>query len=507
MTSAGLLAGVTEITQGVGLDVKPYFVGRATSVPADGREATYLGDVGGDLFYNVTPNLRANFTVNTDFAETEVDDRQVNLTRFPLRFPEKREFFLQGANFFNFSGERDAFFSRRIGLTDGAVQKIDYGMKLTGQLGLYDVGVLQVRTAELARPEDEDGPLPGEDFTVVRTRRRFFQQSHVGMLYTRRSERDTGRNTRQTAGVDFRLATSNFRGARQNLNFTSYYLWTTNEDSTGDSGKYGASLSYPNDIWNFRVAANQTEEGYDPAVGFRFRSAVRSYNGNFYWNPRPGNDSLIRRLTFGMNYNFNTDTANRKLSHRFDIQVFGINFQSGDNFRFSITPQSERLDGNFFLPGGITLAEGQEFNFTRYSFGFGTAGQRPVSLFGFGSWGNYFSGTRRDLNGTLTVRPRNGIRLSFNGQWNRIELAEGSVSTTVFRWEADTQFSPWISLSNNVQYDNQSRGLGWQSRFRWTMKPGNDIFFVYSHNWVNDPEGIFTSDRSAVSKIVFTRRF
>ena len=182
MSEAGLVVGISEISQGLGLDVKPYFVGRATSIPSERPGSTYLGDVGGDFFYNITPNLRANFTINTDFAETEVDDRQVNLTRFPLRFPEKREFFLQGANFFEFSGDRDAFFTRRIGLSDGEVQRIDYGLKLTGQLGDFDVGVLQVRTAEFARPEDEDGNLPGEDFTVFRTRRRFLSQSHMGLL-------------------------------------------------------------------------------------------------------------------------------------------------------------------------------------------------------------------------------------------------------------------------------------------------------------------------------------
>ncbi len=195
---------------------------------------------------------------------------------------------------------------------------------------------------------------------------------------------------------------------------------------------------------------------------------------------------------------FITDTANRKLSHRVDFTLLGVNFQSGDNFRINVTPQAERLDNDFGLPGDIELAEGSEFDYTRFRISGGTAGRRMVSLFGNYGWGNYFSGTRRDISGNLTVRPRVGVRLNFNGQWNRIELPEGQVSTTVYRWEVGTQFSPWLSLNNNIQYDNQSRGIGWQSRLRWIMKPGNDIFFVYTHNWINDPAGIFTNDRSAV---------
>ena len=406
-----------------------------------------------------------------------------------MRFPEKREFFLQGANFFEFSGDRDAFLTRRIGLSDGEVQRIDYGLKLTGQSGDFDVGVLQVRTAEFARPEDEDGNPPGEDFTVFRTRRRFLSQSHMGVLYTRRAERETGRDAGETLGFDLRLATNRFRGSKT-LNFQTYYLWTSNAEGTGDSGKYGATLSYPNDIYSIRIGATQTEENYDPTVGFRFRTAIRDYGGNFFWNPRPDNSSLIRNFNFGTFTNFITDTANRKLSHRVDFTLLGVNFQSGDNFRINVTPHAERLDNDFGLPGNIELAEGGEFDYTRFRISGGTAGRRMVSLFGNYSWGNYFSGTRRDISGNLTVRPRLGVRLNFNGQWNRIELPEGQVSTTVYRREIGTQFIP-----------------GWQSRLRWIMKPGNDIFFVYTHKWINDPAGIFTNDRSAVSKIVFTRRF
>ena len=184
MINAGLLEGITEVSQGIGLDVQPYVVGNYSAAPGRGVDSTYTGDVGVDFIYSVTPQLKANFTINTDFAQTEVDQRQVNLTRFPLFFPERRDFFLEGSNFFDFSREfgNDVvpFFSRRIGLVEGRPQRINYGAKITGKVGSNDIGMLQVSTAA-------EADRIGEDFTVLRGKRRFLQQSFVGMMYTRRA--------------------------------------------------------------------------------------------------------------------------------------------------------------------------------------------------------------------------------------------------------------------------------------------------------------------------------
>ena len=509
MSNAGSVSGIEGISQGLGLDVKPYFVGRAAAVPATGRGSSYVGDFGADVFYNLTPNLRANLTLNTDFAETEVDDRQVNLTRFPLRFPEKREFFLQGVNSFSFSGDPDAFFSRRIGLNDGAVQPIDIGLKLLGTVGAFDVGALQVRTRELNRPAAAGGVLPGEDFTVVRTRRRFLSQSHLGMLYTRRQERVTDADALATAGVDLRLSTNNLRGRGLNLTLRTHYLWTTDQNpgNGGDSGKFNFTLDFPNDVWVGRVGIDQIGADYEPAVGFRFRSGVRQYDGSFFWNPRPGGGSPIRQLNFGLQPNVVTDLDDRKLSHRINLKPLGVHLQSGDNFAVNVVPTNETLDAAFSLPGGIVLREGQTFDFTRWLLSAGAADQRMVSGAASVEWGDFYSGTRRDLNLATTLRPWPGISLTTSGTWSRIELTEGRVSTAVLQAKVGTQLSPWISLNNNVQFDNQSRGLGWQARFRWILSPGNDVFLVYSHNWVDDPAGLYTNDRTAATKVVFTRRF
>jgi hypothetical protein len=192
MTNAGLVTGISNVTQGHGLDIKPYGLYTAEASPGRGQRA-FNGDAsaGVDLFYNPTPLLRTNLTINTDFAQTEVDQRQVNLTRFSLFFPEKRDFFLDGATFFDFGSPTNAdlrinpFFSRRIGLSAASTpQKVDFGTKITGQVGGQDVGMLHVRTG------DDEG-MVGEDFTVARVKRRLLQQSYLGAIYTRRDARSS----------------------------------------------------------------------------------------------------------------------------------------------------------------------------------------------------------------------------------------------------------------------------------------------------------------------------
>jgi hypothetical protein len=506
MSNAGLLTGLEDISQGIGLDLKPYAVATAGAAPGRGAPA-FRGqaDAGVDVFYNLTPGLRANVTVNTDFAETEVDERRVNLTRFPLYYPEKRDFFLEGSSFFDFSREPGnavvPFFSRRIGLgPEGTPQAITYGVKLTGQAGAQDVGVLQVRTGEA-------DDLPGEDFTVVRVRRRFLTQSYAGMIYTRRAARGTGLEALQTAGVDLSLATSTFRG-RENLEFSAFWLWNTNPLGTGGNLGYGARLNYPNDLWNARVSFRELQEHYDPAVGFTSQNGYRRVNPVVRFSPRPRQNPFIRRFSFEAHLDLQGDLRNDLLTRKWDLTVFEVDFQSGDQVQVHVIPDRERLDRPFEISEGIVLPVGATYDFTRYRVEGSTANQRFVAASALVETGEFFSGRRREVGLAVTVRPRPGLLASIEGEWNDLELAEGRFRTSLYRLQLDTQFSPWISLRNTVQYDSVSRLLGWQSRFRWILRPGNDIYVVYTHNWRDDVlDGWRTLDRRAASKVIYTHRF
>ncbi len=504
MANAGLLVGLNEVSHGKGFEVKPYVAGYVDT--PGGAPTVGEADLGLDVAYNLTPSLRAVGTVNTDFAETEVDQRRVNLTRFPLFFPERRTFFLDGATFFDFPIR--AFFSRRIGLVEGVPQRIIGGSKLTGQAGANDLGALYVRTGE-------DQGVPGEDFLVGRWRRRILQQSYFGAIYTGRATHgETDVPTRQTFGADLRLATSTFRG-NKNLEFTGYWVANTTANDAGDGAAWGARVEYPNDIWDVSVDVEEVQRNFEPAIGFTPRNDYRRYNPEFRWNPRPATrHPVIRRLGFGIDPYFLTDMRNRMESAGGNIQLFRMEMHSGDNFEVNLSPSYERLREDFEIAEGVILPGGSDYHFTRWSVSANTANRRVIALRPRAEWGTFFSGTRQEYEIGVDVRPRPGIRVNTTLEYNMLELAEGSFDTKLIRVAVDNQFTPFMYLVNNVQYDSVSRVLGWQSRFRWIVTPGNDVFVVYTQNWIDDADpldpgrnGFRNLDRRTAAKVVFTKRF
>ena len=519
MTNAGLVTGISNVTQGHGLDIKPY--GVFTSEASPGRGQHRLdgnASAGVDLFYNVTPLLRTNLTINTDFAQTEVDQRQVNLTRFSLFFPEKRDFFLDGATFFDFGSPTGAdlrinpFFSRRIGLSSaGTPQTVDFGTKITGQVGGQDVALLHVRTGD-------DDDMIGEDFTVARVKRRMLQQSYVGAIYTRRDERSARpgfTDPRHTAGVDVRLATSRFLGS-QNLETSGWMMYASRPGGSSGNASFGGTVNYPNDRWSARLDASEVQAHFDPSVGFVTRRNYRRYTPSVVFSPRPSNHPYIRRFTFGGSADVQTDLRNQMLTRGFEINAIEVQTHAGDTMAFQINPTREHLDEPFTLTRGITLPVGAEYDFTRYQFRAQTGNRRKLAVNGRYEIGDFYSGTRSEKVAGLTVRARPGLIVYLTGEWNDITLAEGHFKTKLYRVVGETQFSPFVTLVNNVQYDTQSAVLGWQSRFRWILTPGNDLYLVYTHNWLDTELGpgnqtsfnrYATLDKRLASKILYTYRF
>ena len=519
MSNAGVLTGIQEVSQGKGLEIKPYVLGTALASPGRGQDKwVRQGDLGLDVFYSPTPRLRTNFTLNTDFAQTEVDQRQVNLTRFSLFFPEKRDFFLEGASFFDFRSTAEdeenirlhPFFSRTIGLHQigqGSAfepQKIDFGTKLTGQVGQQDIGLLHVRTGR-------EGDVIGEDFTVMRLKRRVFRQSYLGGLMSRRDPRASG-DSRYSVGLDALLATSNFLGS-QNLEFGAYVLNATNQRGRdGGNYSYGLEMNYPNDVWTGSLSYREIQENFDPAVGFVSRSGYRRLNPALKYSPRPRGHAWIRQFGFGFDLDRQTDMNNGLLTRKWDFRVFEINSHSQDTFYVSIIPQRERLEENFDIRVDpktvITLPAGRKYDFRRYRFRMQTANKRTLAAVADIELGEFYSGDRQSYTFELTLRARPGVIVYSSVEWNRLQLQEGNFQTRIYRLTPELQFSPWISFVNKIQYDNVSRVLGWQSRFRWILKPGNDFYFVYTHNWQDDlMTGLRTLDRRAATKIIYSHRF
>ncbi|MGH9219894.1 MAG: DUF5916 domain-containing protein [Vicinamibacterales bacterium] len=519
MSNAGRIGGITGISQGIGLDLKPYLLGAATAAPGRSAPAT-IGDwnVGLDGFYNVTPSLKANFSINTDFAETEVDERRTNLTRFPLFFEEKREFFLDGANFFEFPGGNESpFFSRRIGLTAGEPQPIVYGARLTGQAGRQDIGFLQVRTSD---HEVDFGDvalrLKAEDFTVARVKRRYGTQSSVGMIYTRRATADSIVDPRHTIGADVTIATPDFVGGSV-LDSGAWYVYTstptfvTEEGERSPEGKsysYGWDASVSRDPYSAEISFKEVQPAYNAAVGFTPRRDYRSWNPEINWSPRFEDHRWFRGIQLRADGDINTDLRNHVIDRNIRVTPMELEFHTGDSIEFQVFKQTENLDEDFEISDGVILPAGNSYDWLRYQVGYDSAEQRMFSGRAEYSFGDFWDGKRKELTLDLNIRPRPGILIQLSSEFNDVDLPGGAFTTKLYGLDVRTQFNPWISLSNNVQYDTDSGELGWQLRFRWIQNPGDDVFFIWTQNWREGIGSRFASlDRRGVAKIVRTIRF
>ena len=530
MANAGLLKGIHDVSQGRGFDIKPYVTGTAFSAPGQDPPQThtvYAGDLGFDVSYTPTPRLRASLTVNTDFAQTEVDQRQVNLTRFSINFPERREFFLEGAGFFDFrtfaAGAGGAggggagggggggggggprlrpYFSRTIGLNeDKEPQPINFGARIAGQIGQQDLGFLHVRTGE-------DPTSAGEDISVLRIKRRILAQSYIGALFTRRDPRQGGL-VRNTAGLDMLLATRSFRGSN-NLEFGAFMLGASNQPGNSKENlAYGINLNFPNDPWEASFEFRDVQANFDPAVGDVSRTDYRRFEPRIKWSPRPRGNRWVRNFAFGGAFDILTDRHNKLLTRDFTLTVFEAELHTQDRLTLSVKPEYQWLRPTEDTDiSDIELPVGSEYSFTRYEVAINTASRRMFSVQARTEVGPFYSGTRQEYSLTLNVRVRTGLIVYNTFQYNKINLAEGRVQTRLFRVTPEWQLSPWMSFVTNFQYDSMSRILGWQSRFRWILKPGNDFYFVYTHNWTDDPlAGFATLERRVSTKAIYTRRF
>lgn len=508
--NAGKLTGLSGIHQGLGLEAIPYGIvteSKRRTDPESPKESEVKWNAGGELNYNITPNLKAGITINTDFAETEVDDRQVNLTRFPLFFPERRAFFLEGSNIFQFapSSNPNPYFSRRIGLEDGRQIPIRYGARMIGRVKDTDVGFLHVKTGEGLE-------TPGESFTVGRVVQNISSESTVGVIYTRRESEGDSMPVRQTLGTDIGLNTSKFMG-NKNLQFEAFIVGHTetfygDESSMFDRTVRGGRINFPNQPWNAHVSYREFGVNYDPAVGFAPRIGFRRLQPSITYNPLIDKSNLIRELSWQYYFEYLMDMLWKPATVNHRLRLLGVRFETGDVFQFQVNHNYEYLDKPFDIlrNGEFVIAPGDYTN-VGYNIQLQTAGFRRVGgTFVFERSG-FWTGNQTLISADLFVRPFIGLNMTASWINSQVRLAEGSFDTHLIRLITAYDFSPWISVNFNIQYDNVTGYLGTNSRFAWIIDPGNTLFFVYNHNWQNYQERLVSMESGTNVKLAYTFRF
>jgi len=475
---AGDIDGLEGLKQGIGLDVKPYLLGGYSRdvTREDWNQAARDGGV--DVFYRITSNLVSSTSLNTDFAETEVDTRQVNLTRFPLLFPEHRTFFLEDSGIFEFAagpGTRDftPFFSRRIGLVDGQEVPILFGQKITGRIGRFDVGMMDVQTRD-------SQVAPARNFFVGRAKTNFWSQSFIGALVTRGEP--TGKTTNTQVGVDMKIATANLFNRGKNFRSLLYGSKTKTPGMNGHDTFWGGEIVYPNDMLYIWYRWRLVGKNYNPALGFMRRIGVRESAMGSNLRPRPKFWNM-RQVSFRFYYTSYFNLIQRQIeSRKFTTTPFEVEFNSGEHFTYNWTPDFERLFTPFEIHKGTRIAPGAYW-FHRHTFTFETAQNRTFAFKLKSEVGSFYSGNSQEFSPQLVWRKDRHLTTAFELQQYWVKVREGAFRTRLALFKLDYSFNPSLSLSNFVQYDTDSRNLGLQSRLRWAIKPGNEVFLVVNHAW------------------------
>ncbi len=486
ISAAATLVGLDLPPASRNVELKPYAIERVTTdrvrqPPIENERDTEFGI---DAKYGVTANLTADLTVNTDFAQVEVDEQQVNLTRFNLVFPEKREFFLEGRGVFTFApvpstgnnaqgttsvDTPSLFYSRRIGLNGNAVIPIDVGERLTGKAGGFGIGFLNIQTGE-----DDASGTEATNFTVLRVKRDILRRSSVGVMFTNRSVSASHPGSNQAMGAD---ATLSFF---QNVNVGGYYARTETTGLDGDNESYQARYDFQADRYGAHLEYLKVGDAFNPEVGFIRRTDFRRSFASARFSPRPTAMPRIRRFTYEATFdnvlNGGGDLETRQIGGRFNTE-----FETSDQFTVEVERDHELLVQPFRVHPEVTIPVGA-YDFSQITTGYAFGQQRRASGTVSVQAGEFYDGdilavsytnARVSVLKQLSVEPTISV--------NRVQhLLNGDFVTTLLRARTDYAFSPRRFMSALLQYNSSDHTFSTNMRFRWEYRPGSELFVVYT---------------------------
>ncbi len=477
----GTVEGFPALPPRARAELRPFVLGegrlRERSFDANGVEtlgapAAQDFAAGLDVKVPVTNTLTADLTVLPDFAQAEVDRQVVNLTRFPLFFPEQRPFFTEGAGIFAFGRAQQSqmFYSRRVGLGAGGTPvEIPFGARMQGRVGSNQLGLLAVRTGDDEQATD----------LVARVRHDVLGRGYVGAMATM-SDREA-RPGALAGGVDFEFPF--ILRDRENLVFSGNAAWS--RDSTGAPGgaHYRFVADYPNDKADIVFRYDRIEDGYSPALGFVPQRGIDRFAGQFSLSPRPRNATIIRRFEFNLlSYDIVQRIGGALDNASFTVRPLGIQFQSGDQVNFTLQRRFDGPTEDFEIVPGTTVTAGNYW-WNQVGFQYSGSNVRTWGVSAAVVTGQFYDGDRTDLSlsGKLRLQPH--VELSLDLSRNDVSLPAGAFVATTMRFRGDYAFSPRLTATAFVQYDDQSDRAAVNARVRWTTSPGSDLYVVWNNTW------------------------
>ena len=503
----GTLEGLEGISPSRHLELLPYILPgtsyeSSTEETEEGTEAVF--EAGLDIKYGVTPNLTADLTFNTDFAQVEADQEQVNLTRFSLFFPEQRPFFLEGASIFDVGIPRPSFrrppplllfYSRRIGLAEGRAIPILGGGKMTGKIGPYGIGILNVFTNKF---EDEDMDVPEEDmfseprtnYSVVRVNRDILKGSTIGGIVINKQDADA---YNRTAGLDF-----SYRPTRE-INIDGLWSSTFEADVAGNSNAFFIGGDWRTNLFRLNSSYTDIGEAYNPGVGFVQRTDIRRFRSGGSYTPWP-NKFRVREIQIGPEIDL-VLTQENELETRDITFETQFEFETGDDIGFEIKNTTEHLDMGFMLQEG-EIPEG-DYTFTSFQASIRTSSSRMIGARLQVEFGEFYSGTRRGFSIDATARPNAKLSIEPFIEFNRITLPDEEFDANAFGGRVSYSFSTTLFTKLFTQWSTDRDVLSANFLVNYIYRPGSDFYLVFDQNYDTRDGGIKLLGWTVVGKMTY----
>ena len=519
-TIMGEMTGMEGMNQGVGLDIVPSFaaIRQRQFNPRDINETL---EPSLDAFYRLTPSLNAALTVNTDFSAVEVDNRQVNLTRFSLFFPERRDFFLNDSDLFTFgnierlSGGNNAasgaagqngrpYFSRKLGLSaDGSPVDIDYGGRISGRVGRFNIGTLAIR-------QDTYNEVKATDLLVTRISANVLTDSRVGFIYT--DGDPTSNLDNSVIGADFLYVNNDFLDD-ETIQGNFFFQQSDTPGLSGDDASYGFGIMYPQtEGLRTRMAYKVVEENFNPAMGFINRSDVSDLTADFGYTHYFDNSDFLQTGFAGVDMQRIELLDGGLQSEVFAFRLLELETTNRDTMNLAYYTNKEVVRRPFTIyqePGKEVVIEPGSYDFDEQEIGFQTAGQRMFSGGVNHRRGDFYNGERVNYNASFNWNQSRYFRMTASYDWNDITLPQGDFILRLASVNTQVAFSStlyWITLA---QYDNISEEVGINTRLQWIPRAGQEGFIVLNYNMQDlDRNNTFNTAFSDISiKFRYTFRF
>ncbi|MEA3318361.1 MAG: DUF5916 domain-containing protein [Bacteroidota bacterium] len=477
ISQGGKLTGIDNIEQGTKIEVKPYLLGGAEFYN-DKTDET--GKIGGEINFDITPTLKLNFSVNTDFAQVESDRKQINLSRFSLYYPEKRQFFLEGKNYYSMNiGHNYLFYSRRIGIEQNTEVPIIGGTRLFGKLNKTNIGVMSIQT-------NEEDSIPTTNYSIIKIKQDILKQSSIGVIATQKYSKN---HYNRVYGANFDYSTSNLFKEKNLLVGASFALSETknlgeSENLNKNNLSYNLYLSYPNDQIEYDLSFSTVQAGFNPEMGFLRRNNYQMLATELQFNPRFKKLNFFRNLIFkpiDINYYINEATKNLE-SIFYEWRPFGFVTKSGEFIEFNVQHVFDEPLEDFELINEVYIPADNYWD-NRFEIQFSTFRGRKISAYGAINIGEFYTGNRKKYAIYTSFNFNKHLNINLDWERNYVNLPQKTFTTNEIGGRIDYAFNPKLQTSVFTQWNNEDNNMLVNYRINWIPKIGSYFYFVINQEY------------------------